>query len=227
MHLISKTESHWSEHWLKNMTNFALLVVDEKDYVHAIFGEHWNNKGPITKKELKKVKTEMEEMPNSPYNGNPYRLVWGKTEYGETFLEADEETIPDDATTKLEKYHIIYVDEDGNKSISENPIIDEFSLWKQFYHISSEVADLERHWQIYDKSKIPEIYKRKEGFIAQKLEYSWKSYDFISDPVEYNAAQDKRMCDAIQKKKKEKGDKCWEFITMGEAFQHFLNMFKV
>ena len=223
---IPKTESHWYEESVNKMKHFALLLVDKKDYIHAIFGEHWSNKGPTTKQELQKVKTEMEEMPDSPYSGNPYRFVWVKTDHGEMFWETDEENIPDAATTKLEKYLIIYVDEYGDKSISENPIKDEFDLWKQFYRISSKVADLESHWRVYDKSRVPEIYKLQEGFIAQKLEDCWESYDIVSDAVEYNAAQDKKMCDAIIEEKKAKGDKCWEFITMGEAFQHFLSMFE-
>ena len=223
---IPKTESHWNEDYVNKMKHFALLLVDEKDYIHAIFGEHWNKKGTITKPELKKMKTEMEEMPNSPYNNNPYRLVWCKTDHGEMFWETDEEEIPDGATTSLNKYLIISVDEYGDKTISENPIEDEYDLWKRFYRISSKIADLEIHWRIYDKNKVPEIYKCKEGFIAQKLERSWKSYDIVSEAIEYNAAQDRKMCDTILKEKKEKGDECWEFITIGEAFQYFLNMFK-
>ena len=223
---IPKTESHWSEDYVDKMKHFALLLVDEKDYIHVIFGEHWNNKGPITKTELEKVKTEMEGMPESPYNNSPYRFVWCKTDHGEMFWETDEENIPDAATTKLEKYLITFIDEYGNKSIPENPISDEFDLWRQFYHISSKVANLESHWHVYDKSKIPEIYKCKEGFIAQKLEHSWTSYNVISDAIEYNAAEDRKMCDAILKEKKDKGDECWEYITMGEAFQYFLNMFE-
>lgn len=226
MVFIPKTESHWGEEMVNNMKHFALVLVDAKERVHTVFGEHWSNKGPTTKEELKKVKTEMEEMPNSPYNGNQYRLVWCKTEYGQMFWETDEENIPDTATTSLDKYLIVSIDEYGDKHVSENPIEDEFDLWLRFCHISSKVADLESHWRIYDKSRIPEIYELKEGFIAQKLERCWESFDIISDAIEYNAKYDKTMCDEIHKHKEENGDKFPEFITMGEAFEWFLKKFE-
>lgn len=224
MDFIPKTESHWSKDYVAKMKHFALVLVDNKDRIIRVLGEHWNKEeGPVTKRELRKYKEEAEKttIPRTPWT----RYVWTKTDYGQLFFETDEEELPDSATTELTKYLVIWVDEYGNKSISENPITDEFGLWKAFYEVARKVADLEGHWRIYDKTRIPEIYELKEGFIAQRLSTGWKSYDIESEPIVYNARADRDMVDELQNHKKENGEQ-WEFITMGDAFDWFLKKFE-
>ena len=221
MDFISKNNSHWNEYTVPKMKHFALVLVDQKERIISVSGEHWNPNGPKTKKELAETKRKLESV-----EGVCAKPVWCKTSHGNSFWEVNEEDIPDDATTELDKYLIISVDEYGNKEIDQNPVKDEFDLWDYFYEVSSKVARLECHWHAYDKNRIPEIYELKEGFIAQKLEEGWKSYDIVSEPVNYNALADKNMLDEIIANRAKIGEKHPEFITMDEAFQYFLKKFE-
>lgn len=216
MEFISKGNGHWNKYTVPNMRHFALVLIDDRERVLNVIGEHWNKDedGPITKNAIKVFKCKFDNIEST------CRWVWCKTEHGEHFYEVDEKDIPDDATTELEKYLIIDIDNYGDKHIKKNPVGDEFDLWKRFYKISRKVMDLEIHWNAYDKSRVPEIYELKEGFIAQKLDKEWERYEIISEPVEYNAMVDRNMLDEM----KNSGEDT-DFLTMGDAFNWFMKKF--
>ena len=219
MELIKKPDSHWYKD-VEKMKSFALVSADHKGHVLHAVGKHWNPDGPITKYELAKHYALYSEA----MERNGYYMCFARTDDGYLFYEVDESEIPDRATTELDQFFVIKIDENGDKILPQKNIVDEFDLWYLFKEIAEKVARLETYLTYRDKSRLPEIYELKEGFIAQKLTDRWECYEFASEPVEYNAKKDKELLDEIQEDRRSKRLDA-DFITMREAFEFFLKKF--
>ena len=226
--LITKKDTHYNKYIVNKTKEFALLVVCGENFVSAAIGEpwnngtesHWFNKPLITKKDLqifvKEKKADMEKA--------GIRFVWAKASSETLFYECDESDIPDNATTEVDKFLVFFVDEYGDKTMNENPIMNKFQLTKHIANLSRKVSDLETYWRYEDPSRIPEIYEMKEALITHKLEYGWQSYR-MSDEFVYNAKVDREILDKIEENKKAAGDEFWKVVTFMELTDYIFNQF--
>ena len=224
--LITKKDYHYNKYIVDKTKEFALLVVCRENFVSAAIGEpwndgtenHWFNKPLVTKKDLqifaKEKHADMEKA--------GIRFVWAKASSMTLFYECDENDIPDDSTTEVDKFLVFFIDEYGDKTMDENPIMNKFQLTKHIGSLSRKISDLETHWRYKDPSKIPEIYEMEEALIIHKLEHTWSSYR-MSDEFVYNAKVYREILDTIKENKRATGNKCWECVTLGELTDYIFD----
>lgn len=224
--LLTKNDSHYSKYIVDGLTDFALLIVQGENFISGIFGEHWNGTKAkawsdhdlVTKKDLERfVEDKSESM-----GAAGLRFVWAKADSENVFYECNKEDIPEDATTEQEKFLVISVDEYGDKSISENPIWDKFTLTKEIKELSENVSKLESYWYYKDSSRIPEIYKTKTGFEIRRLHKTWKIYD-VDNTFVFNANTQKQILDDLQAEKLAAGDEL-AVITTHEMIDKIYSM---